>query len=79
MLLLFPYCYDYIPGFLPGLGIPVSLDNLVQRIASIYYRPYLSRLRKFFQENQIFRMIRYHSANYSLAACQRGPDPSNLL
>ena len=45
------HSYDYISLFVPFVDIPVSLDNLFQRIASIYDRFYLSRLNKLFEEN----------------------------
>ena len=42
---------DDISLFVPFFDIPVSLDNLFQRIASIYDRFYLPRLNKLFEEN----------------------------
>ena len=39
------------PFLCPVIDIPVSLDNLFQRIASVYDRFYLSRLNKLFEEN----------------------------
>jgi len=45
------HSYDYIPLFVPFFDISVSLDNLFQRIASIYDRFYLPRLNKLFEEN----------------------------
>ena len=37
---------DYISLFVSFVDIPVSLDNLFQRIASIYDRFYLSRFNQ---------------------------------
>ena len=42
---------DYMTLFVSCFYIPVSLDNLFQRIASINDRLYLSRLNKLFEEN----------------------------
>jgi hypothetical protein len=42
--------YNYISLFVSFIDIPVSLDNLFQRIASIYDRFYLPRLNKLFEE-----------------------------
>ena len=47
---------DYISLFVPCFDIPVSLDNLFQRIASIYDRFDLPRLNKLFEENQMFSL-----------------------
>jgi len=43
--------YYYISLFVSFFGIPVSLGNLFQRIASIYDRFYLSRLNKLLEED----------------------------
>ena len=40
---------DYIPFFVPFFDIPVSLDNLLQRIASINDRFKFSCLDKLFE------------------------------
>ena len=48
---------DDISLFVPFFDIPVSLDNLFQRIASIDDRFYLSRLNKLFEEDQIFSLF----------------------
>ncbi len=45
------HSYDYMSLFVSFFNIPVSLDNLFQRIASIYDRFYLSRLNKLFEED----------------------------
>ena len=42
---------DYIALFVPFIDIPVSLDNLFQRIASVNDRFYLPRLSEFFEVN----------------------------
>ncbi len=56
------YIYDDISLFVPFFDIPVSLGNLFQRIASIDDRFDLSRLNKFFDENQIFTDFRRDKA-----------------
>ena len=43
------HSYDYISLFVPFFDIPVSLDSLFQRIASIHDRFYLSHLNKLFE------------------------------
>ena len=48
------HSYDYISLLVSFIDIPVSLNNLFQRIASIYHRFQLSRLNKLSEENQIF-------------------------
>ena len=48
------YSYNYVPLFVPCFDIPVSLNNLFQRIASVYNRFQLSRFNKLLKENQIF-------------------------
>ena len=45
--------YDDISLFMPLFNIPVSLDNLFQRISSVDDRFYLTRLNQFFEEDQI--------------------------
>ena len=40
---------DYISLFVSFINIPVSLDNLFQRIASVNDRFYLPRLNEFFE------------------------------
>src|SRR5438094_8815010 len=60
--------YDYISYLLSCVDVPVSFGNLLQRIASVYYRSYLSRFNKLPQENQILGPVRHHSAYYFLAA-----------
>ena len=42
---------DYISLFVSCFDIPVSLDNLFQRIASVYDRLYLSRFNQLFEEH----------------------------
>lgn len=42
--------YDYISLFASSFDIPVSLNDLFQRIASINYRFYLLSLDKLFEE-----------------------------
>jgi hypothetical protein len=51
------YSDDDISLLVPFLDIPVSLGNLLQRIASIYGRSYLSSLDKLFEEDQILRLF----------------------
>jgi len=43
--------YGYISLFLPCVDIAMSFDNLLQRIASINHRLYLSRLNQVSEEN----------------------------
>ena len=45
------HSYNYIALFVSFVNIPVRLNNLFQRIASVYNRFYLSRLHKLFEEN----------------------------
>ena len=45
------HSYDYIPLFVPFFDIPVSLDNFLYGIASIYDRFYLPRLDQLFEED----------------------------
>ena len=44
------HSYDDTSPFLSCFDIPMSLGSLIQRIASIYDRFYLSRLNKLFEE-----------------------------
>ena len=62
-----PQSYDYISLFVSFFDIPVSLGSLFQWIAFINDRPYLSRLNKLFEENEIFRILACHS-NYDFLA-----------
>jgi hypothetical protein len=48
------HSYDNIALFVPLFNIPVSLDNLFQRIAQVNDRSYFPRFDQLFQENQIF-------------------------
>ena len=45
------HSYYYISLFVSFIDIPVSLDHLFQRIASIYDRFYISRLNKLVEED----------------------------
>jgi hypothetical protein len=45
------HSYDYVSLFVSCFDIPVSLDSLLQRIASIYDRLHLTRVNKLFKEN----------------------------
>jgi hypothetical protein len=45
------HSYDYMSLFVSFFNIPVNLDNLFQRIASINDRFYLSRFNKLFEED----------------------------
>jgi len=46
--------YDYISRFLPFFDIPVSLDNLLERIASVNDRSILSSLDERFKKSHVF-------------------------
>lgn len=63
------YSDNDIAFFVTCLDIPVGLNYLFQRIASIYGRLYLSRLHKLFEENYIFSLFACYPKYYFLAAC----------
>jgi len=48
---------DHISLFMPFVNIPVRLDDLLQRIASINDRFHLSRLDQFFEHEQVFELV----------------------
>ena len=50
------HSYDNMSLLVSLFDIPVSLDHLLQRIASIYDRFYLSCFNKLFEEDQVFRL-----------------------
>ena len=59
--------YDDISLFVSFFDIPMSLGDLLQRIASIDDRSRLSRLNELFEEDQIVSLRLCYPTDYSLA------------
>ena len=68
--------YDHVSFLVPGLHIPVSLGDLLQRIASIYYCPEFSGFDQALEETLIFEGATRHSAGDFGRARYGNPHPS---
>src|SRR5689334_2650993 len=62
------HCNDDISLFVPLVNIPVSLDDLLQGIASINDRFDLARFNEFFEVHEILRLWGCFPSDEGLAA-----------
>src|SRR5271165_3177242 len=69
----FSHDNDDVPFLVSGLGVAVSLDNLVQRIATVDDSPKFSGLDKALEERLILGSPTRHSAKDSCGARDGSP------